>query len=402
MKTSFDAEFLATADGARANEILRACVHCGFCNATCPTYQITGDELDGPRGRIYLIRDLLENAQNEARAQRHLDRCLTCRACETTCPSGVAYGELAEIARVRLGAGRPGFDGLLRALLRWMVPRAGRLRNMARIGRVTRWMLPARLRASVPAAVGRSRNWRKHNAGRSRVSRVLVLNGCAQQVVTPATNRHLETLLDAHGVDVVYAPDEQCCGSLDLHLGGQQAALAMMRRNLDALWPFIDSVDAIISCASGCGVTVKDYARLLHHDEAYRAKAEAVSGKALDVSEYLAHADLALRRARIEHKVAFHAPCTLQHGQRITNVVEGLLRGAGYQLVPVVDGHLCCGSAGTYSVLQPELASELKARKLEALQAHAPDIIASANVGCQSHLAIDAGVAVCHWIELLK
>ncbi|MEM9623131.1 MAG: glycolate oxidase subunit GlcF [Pseudomonadota bacterium] len=400
MRTDFSPELLATDKGARANEILRACVHCGFCNATCPTYQLTGDELDGPRGRIYLIRELLETGTNSERATYHLDRCLTCRACETTCPSGVQYGELAEIARNELGPRRSGMTGWLRRGLRWMIPPAARLRRMARLGRYFRWLLPGYLREQIPARVGRP-------AGAAEAQQdapnVLVLNGCAQQVSTAGTNEHLVQLLVRHGINVTVATEETCCGSLDLHLGDEAAALRRIRQNIDALTPHLGEVSAILSSASGCGVTVKDYARLLAQDPAYAEQAAQIAACTVDVSEYLAAQQLPLQARRgAGTRVAWHAPCSLQHGQQVNGVVEALLERAGYALTEVKDKHLCCGSAGTYSVLQPQMSAPLRAAKIKALQAAEPACIATANVGCQVHLQQAAEVEVVHWIELLE
>ncbi len=397
MQTEFTPEQLADGQLSRANEILRSCVHCGFCNATCPTYQVTGDELDGPRGRIYLIRDFLQSGENQERATRHLDRCLTCRACETTCPSGVQYGELAEIARNTLGEQRGGYIGRVRRLLAWMVPEATRLRRMARLGRWFRWMLPAALASQVPKRIGRGVG----NLG-DHERCVILMNGCAQQVVTPQTNAHLAELLDRHGVATVVAAEETCCGGLDLHLGDESAALERMRRNVDALLPLVSRAEAIVSTASGCGVTLKDYGRLLADDPDYARRAARIAAKVKDVSEYLAEADLGLEASQAGKRVAWHAPCTLQHGQQLPDGVATLLRGLGYELVPVADAHLCCGAAGTYAVLQRDMSQTLRTRKLDALTAASPDLIASANVGCQAHLAEAARVPVVHWIELLK
>ena len=388
---------LATTAGARANEILRSCVHCGFCNATCPTYLLTGDELDGPRGRIYLISQLLETGANEERATRHLDRCLTCRACETTCPSGVAYGELAEIARDHLGHTRPGMQGVLRRLLAWMVPVPERLRTMARLGRLFRWFVPKRLSKNLPQKVGHGLSTTPQHS-----RRVLLLNGCAQQVNTATTNEHLAQLLDGHQIGAVTLDEEVCCGSMDLHLGDTDSGLSYMRRNVDAFYPILGDVEAIISSASGCGVTCKDYGRLLAHDPRYAHRAAAVAAKIVDVSEYLLAEDLKLKATHPGQKVAWHSPCTLQHGQQLNGGVEQLLSAAGYTLTSVSDGHLCCGSAGPYSILQPRLSDQLKANKLESLLSDSPQIIATANVGCQTHLASDSPVTVVHWIELLK
>ena len=397
MWTNFSAEYLATDSGKRANDILRSCVHCGFCNATCPTYQLTGDELDGPRGRIYLIKELLETGENEVRATQHLDRCLTCRACETTCPSGVEYGELAEIARNHIGPNRSGVQQVLRRWLAWMVPRPGRLRSLARLGRLFRWFIPGRLSNNLPNKIGRGLI-----ATSEHMTRVLLLNGCAQQVNTADTNTHFAALLNEHDIGVVKRAEEVCCGSLDLHMGDSQAAESYIRRNVDTFYPMLDEIDAIVSTASGCGATCKDYGRLLAHDPDYAEQAAAVAAKTVDVSEYLTGKGLPLSAAREARKVAWHSPCTLQHGQKVVGQVETLLTQAGYQLTPVPDGHLCCGSAGTYSILQPKLSEQLKINKLTALESGSPDVIATANVGCQTHLAVDSGLEVIHWIELLK
>ncbi|NOX50747.1 MAG: glycolate oxidase subunit GlcF [Gammaproteobacteria bacterium] len=395
MKTDFPEKLLATDSGRRANEILRNCVHCGFCNATCPTYQLTGNELDGPRGRIYLIKDLLETGENTQRATHHLDRCLTCLACESTCPSGVAYGELAEIARSQIGAGRTGVNGLLRTLLKWMVPHATRLRLMSRVGRLFRFLLPQRLASSVPDRVGAG-----VVSNRQGERKVLLLNGCAQQVSTSQTNIHLQKILTAHNVGSIVADSEVCCGSLDLHLGDSSAGLAFVRANVDAIYPLLDEVEVIVSSATGCGVTLKDYGRLLSADAEYAERAAAVADRVVDVAEYLV--DFQLTAVDQTKRVAWHSPCTLQHGQKLLGGVEYMLHSAGYELVPVEDAHLCCGSAGPYSMLQPQLSQKLKTNKVNALQKHQPDIIATANVGCQVHLNSASSVPVVHWIELLQ
>ncbi len=397
MQTEFSPAQLQDADIARANDILRACVHCGFCNATCPTYQLSGDELDGPRGRIYLMRDLLQTGENDERATLHLDRCLTCRACETTCPSGVAYGELAEIARNKIGPERKGYAGFMRGFLKWLIPESKRLRRMARLGRWFRWLLPPSLAAQVPTSVGRA-----VTATGQHSRRVILLNGCAQQVVTAATNEHIARLLDRHGVATVIANDEGCCGSLDLHLGDEARALQRARRNVDALLPLLDSAEAIVSSASGCGVTLKDYERLLAHDPEYADGAARVATAVMDIGEYLIEAQLPLEAAHPGKAVAWHAPCTLQHGQQRRDDVATLLTNLGYTLTEVEDAHLCCGAAGTYAVLERGRSVALRDRKLEALQRGAPDLIVSANVGCQAHLAEGAGVPVKHWVELLQ
>ncbi len=406
MRTDLPGEFIATSRGARADEILRSCVHCGFCNATCPTYQLLGDELDGPRGRIYLIKEMLETGEADAVTRTHLDRCLTCRACETTCPSGVRYGELLEIGREVLEAELPR-PVPQRAVRRWLlsvVPRPARFRRWARLGRTFRWLLPRRLAGALPGGSGRRAAIRPAKSGMQTATghRVLLLEGCVQQTATPNVNATLTALLRTRGIDVVRSPAETCCGSLALHLGAADEARATMAANVDALARELDAVDAVISTASGCGVTVKEYGRLLAADPERRQAAERVAGYAVDVSEYLRGLGGRWQRREPYRRVAFQAPCTLQHGQQIRGVVESLLSEAGYELTEVPDGHLCCGSAGTYSMLQPELAGQLKARKLEALESGGPDVIASANVGCQLHLTAGANVPVVHWLELLQ
>jgi glycolate oxidase iron-sulfur subunit len=401
MQTNLPAQLLASDAGQRANDILRSCVHCGFCNATCPTYQLTGDELDGPRGRIYLIRELLETGENTERATFHLDRCLTCRACETTCPSGVSYGELAEIARNTLGTERAGLQGWLRSFLQWLIPDAKRLRRMARLGKLFRFVVPQNLAKNLPPSVGKPFRSSKH-ATATDASTVVLLNGCVQQVSTSQTNQALAALLQDRGINVIAAPDEGCCGSLDLHLGDESKALDRIRHNVDVLHALSNSAQAIVSTASGCGVTFKDYGRLLAHDPAYAQQAAAVAAKVMDVSEYLAGLDVSWQKAKALDKVAWHSPCTLQHGQKSEGVVEQLLAQAGYELTTVPDSHLCCGSAGTYSVLQPDMSEQLKANKWAALLSDGPDIVATANVGCQTHLASANDLDVVHWVELLK
>lgn len=397
MRTNLPDSLLATDAGQRANEILRSCVHCGFCNATCPTYQLTGDELDGPRGRIYLIRDLLEEEADAKRSTLHLDRCLTCRACETTCPSGVAYGELAEIARNEIGSSRTGLKGRLRWFVQWLVPDADRLRMMSRLGKMVRPIIPSRLRKHVPKKIGKGTQ-----ANDVHERRILLLDGCAQQVTSGSTNTHFVQFLDDLSVGVVLASDEGCCGALDLHLGDESGAIERIKSNIDALYPFLSDCEAIVSTASGCGVTLKDYGRLLQHDPEYADKAQKVSAAMCDVVEYLGNLDREfVKRADVD-TVAWHPPCSLQHGLQITGAVEKILTNVGYELLPVQDQHLCCGSAGTYSILQPRMSNALGDRKIEALLKHHPDVIATANVGCESHLGTRTGTPILHWIELLE
>ena len=386
MHTKIAPSILATAHGRRADEILRSCVHCGFCNATCPTYQVRGDELDGPRGRIYLIKGMLESGEAGATARKHLDRCLTCRACETTCPSGVRYGELAEIGREMLERQAPKMRWLQRLLLA-ILPKPKVLRVLVALGALVRGLLPAAHRR-VLRRPPRTRPL-------PRTGKTLLWQGCAQRVVTPEVNAHLADLLEARGLAPHASPAEQCCGGLELHFGRSERAFDMMRSNVAAL----AEADTVVSAASGCGVTLKDYGRLLGTSEA-----NAFAAKVRDVSEVLAGFEFGKRPVagkRLD-RIAWHPPCTLQHGQRLVGVVEDILRATGYALLPVADSHLCCGSAGAYSLLQPEMARELKHRKARELLRHHPQAIATANIGCQTHLADAVDVPVLHWLELIE
>ena len=386
MHTKIAPSILATAHGRRADEILRSCVHCGFCNATCPTYQVRGDELDGPRGRIYLIKGMLESGEAGASARKHLDRCLTCRACETTCPSGVRYGELAEIGREMLEREAPEMRWLQRLLLA-ILPKPKVLRVLVALGALVRGLLPAAHRR-VLRRPPRTRPL-------SRTGKTLLWQGCAQRVVTPEVNAHLADLLEARGLAPHASAAEQCCGGLELHFGRSARALNMMRSNVAAL----AGADTVVSTASGCGVTLKDYGRLLGTPEAH-----TFAAKVRDVSEVLAGFEFGKRPVagkRLD-RIAWHPPCTLQHGQRLVGVVEDILRATGYELLPVADSHLCCGSAGAYSLLQPEMATELKHRKARELLRHRPQAIATANIGCQTHLADAVDAPVLHWLELLE
>ncbi len=399
-----------TAAGREAEAILRKCVHCGFCTATCPTYQLLGDELDGPRGRIYLIKQMLEGAEATERTRLHLDRCLTCRSCETTCPSGVQYGRLLDIGREMLEARLPrrGLDGALRAALKQLLPRPALFGPAMRLGQAFRPLLPAPLKAKVPPAT-RAGVWPR--AGHAR--RMLVLAGCAQPSMLPGINAATARVLDRLGISLVEARHGShaagCCGAVRFHLGDAAGACDDARRNIDAWWPEIEAgCEAIVMTASGCGVQVKDYGHLLGEDARYADKAARVAALTRDVSEVVA-AECepltallgALPRLTLARRVACHSPCTLQHGQKIRGVVEGLLQAAGLVPVPVADGHLCCGSAGTYSILQPAIAGRLRENKQQALTAGAPDVIASANIGCILHLREGSATPVRHWIELL-
>lgn len=400
MQTSL-ADFIKhSPEGHEADGILRSCVHCGFCTATCPTYQLLGDERDGPRGRIYLIKQVLEGQPVSATTQQHLDRCLTCRACETTCPSGVRYGRLVEIGRnvVETQVPRPLGDRLIRRALRWLIPHPQRFGLLLRIGQTVRPLLPPSLRRKVPSprAAG-------PRPGRHHGRKMLVLEGCAQASTAPNTNAATARVLDKLGITLIQAASAGCCGAVSLHLSAHEEALNFMRRNIDAWWPAIDDgAEAIVMTASGCGVVVKDYGLQLRHDPKYAHKAARVSELTKDLSEVITPDDVKLLDIRETQRVAFHSPCTLQHGQQITGRVEKLLQAAGYHLTVVPDSHLCCGSAGTYSILQPALSLRLRDNKLAALDSGTPDVIATANIGCQLHLESGAQKPIKHWIELLE
>ncbi len=401
MQTKIHSELINEPRVQEADEILRSCVHCGFCIATCPTYQLLGDELDGPRGRIYLIKNMLEDNDITRESQTHLDQCLTCRACETTCPSGVKYARLMEIGQEISEELRPaGIGARIRdTLLRRLMPTPSIFAALTRIGNLFKPVLPARLAEKVPAIPVLSLEAVK--APVDPVKRVLVLEGCVQKGATPQVNQALAALCAQHDISVSFLAGESCCGSVDYHLSAQEAGRNKMRRLLDQLHPVYADYDAIVSTASGCGATLKEYEQILQYDLAYKQKARAVVSRIKDVSEVLADVDFTNRAENKLRRVAYHSPCTLQHGQKLTGVVESLLTRAGYELVHVNDSHLCCGSAGTYSVTHPTIADQLLDNKLSHLQHHAPEVIATANVGCQLHLASRAGVPVVHWVELL-
>mgnify|MGYP001252454915 CR=1 FL=1 len=405
MQTTLADAYRNTPDGDTAEGILRSCVHCGFCLATCPTYQILGNELDSPRGRIYLIKQVLEGATPTAKTQLHLDRCLTCRNCETTCPSGVEYGKLLDIGRhiVEDAVGRGVRDGATRATLKTGLGSPLLFNGALKLGQGVRGLLPAALKARVPATESAGR-WPQPRHAR----RMLVLQGCVQPGLKPNINAATARVLDRLGISLVAGTEAGCCGALAHHLNDTEAGLAAARRNIDAWLPHLDAgAEAIVMTASGCGVMVKDYGWLLRADPAYAEKAARVSAATWDISEILtgerdALAPLLAPGSRLPaRKIAYHPPCTLQHGQKLTGGVETLLTDAGFELTPVAEKHLCCGSAGTYSILQPEIADALKARKLDHLQAGQPELIVTANIGCLTHLQSGTTIPVKHWVELL-
>lgn len=397
-----------TPDGEEADAILRKCVHCGFCTATCPTYQLLGDELDGPRGRIYLIKQMVEGAPVTRSTQLHLDRCLTCRSCESTCPSGVQYGRLAEIGRQHIEATvpRPAGQRLVRRLLASFLPSSALFAPAMRLGQAVRPFLPRKLRDKVPARQ-RLLEWpNASGTARAHTRKMLLLAGCVQPSMLPNINIATARVLDALEIETVIAPEAGCCGAIRLHLGYRDEALDDARRNIDAWWPHVEAgVEAIVINASGCGATVKEYAHLLRGDPAYADKARRITALACDVVEVLGGFETelsALARRRGVHTVAFHPPCTLQHGQQIRGKVEQLLGALGIEVRLPVDSHLCCGSAGTYSIMQPALAYTLRDRKVESLNALEPQMIVSANIGCITHLQSGTATPVAHWIELVE
>ena len=406
MQTRLTAAFLETPDGREADAILRKCVHCGFCTATCPTYQLLGDELDGPRGRIYLIKGMLEGAEPSHATQLHLDRCLTCRACETTCPSGVAYGRLLDIGRHHLEQVVPRTlrERLFRRALLTIVPHRKRFAFLLALGRALRGVMPFSLRRAVPRARP-SGSWPAPRHERH----MLVLTGCAQPAAAPGINAAAAQVLDRLGISLI-AVEDGCCGALAHHLSREDQSREQMRRNIDAWWPQLEQgAEAVVVTASGCGAMTRDYGTLLRDDPEYARKAARISELSRDIGQVVAQ-ELAKPGELLERivpagkarpRVAFHSPCTLQHGLKIRGLIEPLLERAGYTLTCVADGHLCCGSAGSYSLLQPAISRQLKANKLAALQADAPDVIATANIGCLLHLASGTDRPVRHWIELL-
>jgi glycolate oxidase iron-sulfur subunit len=406
MQTNLSPEYSGTADGQEAEAILRKCVHCGFCTATCPTYQLLGDELDGPRGRIYLIKQVLEGAQPTRKTQQHLDRCLTCRNCETTCPSGVQYGHLVDIGRKLVDAKveRPAAEKALRWALKEGLP-SPLFAPAIKIGQAVRPLLPASLKSKVPAKQA-TKAW----PTRTHARKVLMLSGCVQPAMQPNINGATARVLDAAGVQTVVAAKAGCCGAVKFHLNDHEGGKAHMRANIDAWWPYVEGnqVEAILMNASGCGVMVKDYGHVLRDDAQYAAKAERISALTKDLSELLPMLveQLQGKVTAAPGSMAFHPPCTLQHGQQLKGGVEKHLNALGFDVkVAQNESHLCCGSAGTYSVLNPEIANQLRDRKLGHLQTSAdgtaPVQIISANIGCIGHLQSGTATPVRHWVELL-
>ncbi len=404
MQTSLAPWIRDTPEGKEADAILRKCVHCGFCTATCPTYQLLGDELDGPRGRIYLMKQLLEGAAVTAKTQLHLDRCLTCRNCETTCPSGVEYGHLVDIGRklVEDRIRRPLGERVARRAVATLFSRPRVFGALLKVARRARPLVPATLRGKLPAVVPGAGRWPAPRHAR----RMVALAGCVQPALAPDTNAAAARVLDRLGISLVEAAGAGCCGALRFHLNFQADGLDDMRRAIDAWWPYVDAgVEAFVMTATGCGAVVREYGHHLAHDPAYAAKARRIGELTRDLSEVVGAegarlAPLVERAGR--PRAAFHAPCSMQHWQKLGGVAERLLAQLGYELTPVPDAHACCGSAGTYSITQPELAEPLKRQKLAALESGMPEAILTANVGCQAHLATGASIPVRHWIVDLE
>jgi glycolate dehydrogenase iron-sulfur subunit len=398
MQTIIEQLIADTPHGQEAERILRSCVHCGFCTATCPTYQLLGDELDSPRGRIYLIKSMLEGEAVSIQTMKHLDRCLTCRACEASCPSGVEYGKLLDIGRhyVEKKVSRPWHNSLYRFLILQSLPYKKRFNFLLKIGQMFRFFLPEALRSKIPSDSKTKEviNYKDHTR------KVILFSGCVQPALAPAINQSVIKVLNHLGVSAIEFDNEQCCGALNHHLNVTDQALEFMRQNIDLFWPSIESgIEAIISSASGCGVHIKEYGYLLRNDKEYASKAVKISLLTKDISEYLQEFDLDKLKLKVSKEVAFQSPCTLQHGQKLDGVTERLLKKLGFNLTEVEDSHLCCGSAGVYSFLEKGISNELQKNKIDNLMQGEPKIILTANTGCQQHLQQVSPVPVRHWIE---
>ena len=401
MKTEFSASLLNSADGQLANEILRTCVHCGFCNATCPTYQILGDENDGPRGRIYLIKQMLENKEVSDATRTHLDRCLTCRNCETTCPSGVEYSKLLEIGRkaVEERTTRNFKERITRKALLNLLPYRSRFTPAIKLGQIFKPFLPKTIAKKIPKRVSKG-TYPVENLDRQ----MIVLEGCVQPALSPDINSATARVLHRLGISLIRPKSAGCCGAVNQHLADEDKALVFIKNNIDAWWEYIDNgVEAIVITASGCGAMVKDYAHILRNDKDYAEKAKKVSALCKDISEIIINEEYTqlINQDTNRPNISWHPPCTLQHGQKINGVVEKILGDCGFNLLPVIDSHLCCGSAGTYSILQPEISQKLQINKITHLQKNKPELIVTGNIGCQTHLQEASDVPVIHWIHLL-
>ncbi|MEM7400827.1 MAG: glycolate oxidase subunit GlcF [Pseudomonadota bacterium] len=407
MQTSFSSEFIQTKDGQRVDNILRNCVHCGFCNATCPTYQLTGDELDGPRGRIYLIKNFFENSDNQVAhniSLKHLDRCLTCMACETTCPSGVKYGELVDIGRKQINStGKRSLkEKLKRNLILYFFSNSTRTYILLSVARLVKYFLPHAIAKKIPAKIKFGAvTEQPNNTKRSKNTNLLTIKGCVQDSLAPQINHATKLVLNQSGYNIDES-NARCCGAMAFHLTELEKAHKTIRENIDE-WhnKLKNGYDNILINSSGCSVFIKQYATILQDDPEYNQKAKYISDHCIDLSEITS--SIATKISDKHGKtVAFHSPCTLQHGQKINGRIEKKLREAGYTLVEVQDSHLCCGSAGTYSLLEKELSAQLLTNKVHHLEKNQPDFIATANIGCLLHLQSGTDIPVKHWVELLR
>jgi len=397
MQTKITKEFLQSDNGQLANKILRSCVHCGFCTATCPTYQILGDELDGPRGRIYQIKEMLEGARVTNETLKHLDRCLTCRACETTCPSGVEYGHLLEIGRseVERRVKRTLAQRVLRKLLLFILPYSNRFNLFLKVGQLIRPILPKILKQQIP-----QRHQLSEIPVQSHKRKMLILDGCVQPSLSPEINHATRKVLNALGIELVSFSG--CCGAINQHLSDEEKALSIVKNNIDRLTSeFEKGLEGIVMTASGCGAMFKDYPHLLRNDKIYKSKAEQVARKTFDLTEVINTEELNTKLKSSQSTIAVHTPCTLQHAQKLPSNIENILSTCGYQLSPIKDKHLCCGSAGTYSITQPKLSTKLREQRLTGLMFSQPDLIVTANIGCLHHLNAGSSVPVRHWIEVI-
>ena len=399
MQTFISSNLINTADGREANRILRSCVHCGFCTAACPTYRLLGDELDSPRGRIYLIKGLLEGDVTTQKSMLHLDRCLTCRACETSCPSGVEYGHLLDIGRKHLEQkiNRNWISKFQRYVLRQVLPYRNRFKYLLKLGQCVRPVLPGNLKTAIPVP-------EKHKPGRvmQHDRKMVLFSGCVQPALSPQTNISATRILGKFGIEALTVHGESCCGAIDFHMAETGRAERFMKSNIDTWWPYVEAgIEAIVSTASGCGVMLKDYAYLLRDDPEYSGKAAKICSLIRDISEIISQEDLELLRKQIggdTKKAVFQNPCTLQHGQKLQNNTEMVLQRLGFDLIPVSDSHICCGSAGVYSIFQKKISGHLQYQKIKNLLAGQPDVITTANIGCQVHLQKVSSVPVKHWI----
>ncbi len=418
MKTSISNDYQHTHQGEVANKILRSCVHCGFCNATCPTYQLLGDELDGPRGRIYLIKQMLEGETPTKKTQLHLDRCLTCRNCESTCPSGVNYSQLLNIGRsiVNEKVTRSFYQQSLHLALRKLFLSRFIFSALLKTGQILKPILPVSIKASIP-----DRQKLNHFKKQTHARKILLISGCVQPTLKPNIDIAAKIVFDRLGIECVESPGTRCCGSLSHHLNAEDEAIKIIKTNIDDWWPLIESksIEAICMTASGCGVAIQEYEQLLADDKDYADKAKTISKLYQDPAEIIAEMtnssndSLAINQliTRLSEEgsvladknktIAFHPPCSLQHGMQLKNFIEPLLEKCGFTVLPFKDKHLCCGSAGTYSITQKKLSQQLLSKKLEHIEKTKPDIIVTANIGCQLHLQSGTSIPVKYWLELL-